>query len=162
MLFQNHFLAHFREYKIPKDFNEEDVEKNREIYESLFAQNYPGKILGKDIRFNELTKEIQDIYAIYNYEYYRIQFEEAAKSFNIAYSYYIVPTGESEHMYWFLDVAREPESEGSENLLLCADVLDPIEKHPHMWEAWVTGKRPRVYDIYDDGFLYGNTYAYYP
>lgn len=159
--FQNHFLANYKEYKIPLYFTEYDMNLNREKFESLFAQTYPGKSLGKDIQFDELSKEVKDAYAIYKYEYYRLRFEESAKSFNIAYSYYIVPTGEPEHMNWFLDIGREPESHGSPYLYLCFDVLDPVKDHPHMWEAWETGVRPKGYDIYDASFQYGNTYAYY-
>ena len=159
--FQNFFIANYKDFKIPKDFDENDVLLNRQIYESMFAKNYPGKTLGKDIEFDELSYDLKKAFALYRYEYYRIKFEQAAKSFNIAYAYYLVPTGEPEHMYWFLDVARDPEEEGSPYLYLCYDVLDPVDKHRCMWEAWETGKRPSGYDIYDETFQYGSTYAYY-
>ena len=162
LFFQDYFIEHHKEYKIPVHFDYEETNLSREKYETLFAQQYPGMVLGKDITFAELSKEVKDAYAIWNYEYYRLTFEEAAKSFNIAYAYYLVPTGEPEHMYWFLDIARDSETiDGEDWLALCLDIHDPVIKHKCMWEAWNTGKRPKGYDIYDDSFEYGMTYAYY-
>ena len=162
LVFQDYFIEHYKEYKIPKDFGLDEINESRELYETLFAQQYPGLVFGKDISFDEVSKEVKDAYAIWNYEYYRWTFEEAAKSFNIAYAYYLVPTGEPEHMYWFLDIARDPsEIYGEDYLYLCIDVHDPVNLHQRMWEAWETGKRPSGYDIYDDSYTYGSTYAYY-
>ena len=162
LVFQDYFIEHYKEYKIPKDFDLEEINESRELYETLFAQQYPGMVFGKDISFEEASKEVKDAYAIWNYEYYRWTFEEAAKSFNIAYAYYLVPTGEPEHMYWFLDIARDPsEIYGEDYLYLCIDVHDPVSLHQRMWEAWETEKRPSGYDVYDDSYTYGSTYAYY-
>lgn len=162
LTFQDYFIEHYKEYKIPVDFDLEETNRSRERYESLLAQYYPGMVLGMDITFEELEKEVKDAYAIWNYEYYRLTFEEAAPSFNIAYSYYLVPTGEPEHMYWFLDIGRDSSDiYGEDYLALCLDIHDPVAQHKRMWEAWETGKRPVGYDIYDDSFTYGSTYAYY-
>ena len=158
---QNYFLAHYKEFKIPVDYGEDEIEESRALYETLRQSQYPGKVIGKDILFEELSDEVKAAHAIYNYEYYRYMFEEATKSFNLAYSYYLVPTGEEGHMYWFLDALRdEVEIDGQKWLALCLDVNDPIsEGHKCMWEAWETGKRPNGYDTYDNE--YGRTYAYY-
>ena len=161
LVFQDYFIEHHKEYHIPKDFALDEINESRELFETLFAQQYPGMVFGNDITFDEVSKEVKDAYAVWNYEYYRWTFEEAAKSFNVAYAYYLVPTGEPEHMYWFLDIARDPVEEGSPDLYLCIDVLDPVAQHKCMWEAWNTGKRPSGYDIYDDSYEYGMTYAYY-
>ena len=156
---QHYFIAHYKEFKIPVDYGEEEIEKSRVRYETLKEAQFPGKVIGKDILYDELSDEVKAAHARYNYEYYRYMFEEAAKSFNVIYTYYLVPTGEPEHVYWFLDAIRDPEEEGSPNLLLCVDIEDDKEHHPRMWEAWDTEKRPEGYDIYDNE--YGKTYAYY-
>ena len=157
---QKYFIAHYKEFKLPINYTEDDIEESRIRYETLREAQFPGKVIGKDIVFEDLSDEVKAAHAIYNYEYYRYMFEEASKSFDITYSYYIVPTGEPEHMYWFLDVVREEkEIDGEKYLLLCDDILDKREKHEHMWEAWDTGKRPFGYDMYDNE--YGKTYAYY-
>ena len=157
---QHYFIAHYKEFKIPMDYGEEEIEKSRVQYETLKAAQFPGKVIGKDIQFDDLSDEVKAAHALYNYEYYRYMFEEAAKSFDIIYAYYLVPTGEKEHVYWFLDAIREPAEEGSPYLLLCDDVLDQVaDGHACMWEAWNTEKRPEGYDTYDNE--YGKTYAYY-
>ena len=162
LVFQDYFIEHYKEYKIPRNFGLDEINESRELYETLFARQYPGMVFGKDISFEEVSKEVKDAYAIWNYEYYRYTFEEAAPSFNIAYSYYLVPTGEPEHMYWFLDIGRDASDiYGEDWLALCLDIHDPVNLHPHMWEAWETERSPSGYDIYDDSYTYGSTYAYY-
>ncbi|MBQ9206252.1 MAG: hypothetical protein IJ158_06010 [Treponema sp.] len=93
---QHYFIAHYKEFKIPVDYGEEEIEQSRMRYETLKEAQFPGKVIGKDILYDELSDEVKAAHAIYNYEYYRYMFEEAAKSFNIIYAYYLVPTGESE------------------------------------------------------------------
>lgn len=91
---QHYFIEHYKEFKIPVDFGEEEIEKSRLLYETLKEEQFPGMVIGKDIQFEELSDQVKAAHAIYNYEYYRYMFEEAAKSFNIIYAYYLVPTGE--------------------------------------------------------------------
>ena len=158
--FHNYFMSRYSELKIELDFDQDSVDRDREIYETLFAKAHPGRILGTDIQFEELSDEIKRAYTIYNWEYYTLLFEETAKAFNIAYAYYIVPTGEPEHMYWPIVNIRESDpSLGEKWMLLNEDVVDPHAEHQRMWEAWETGKRPAGYDTYDN--KYGKTYAYY-
>ncbi len=158
-IYQDYFLNHYQEMEIPIDFNEEDAALAKVEYERLFASKYPGNVLGKDIAFEDLSPEVQMAYAVYKHEEYLLFFEKAAKNFGLAYAYYIVPTGEPLHMYYILDGVRE-EKEGSPGLLkLATDVLEPLEEHGKMWEAWQTGKVPDGYDTYDNE--YGKTYAWY-
>ena len=158
---QKYMLANYKNILIPPDFTEKDIEENRRNFETLFAEQYPGKVLGADIRFDELTDEIKLLYTIYNFEYYTMMFEQAAEAFNIAYAYYLIPTGEGEHMYWFIFNLRETmDVNGKTGLLLCDDVNDLISNgHVCMWKAWNTGKRPSGYDIFDN--QYGKTYTFY-
>ncbi|WP_407428737.1 GGDEF domain-containing protein [Treponema sp.] len=156
---QKYFIPHAHEYKIPMDFNEKNLARDWENFERLYSQKYPGKIIDKDIPFDELSEDVKKAYSLYYYEYYRLFFEKAVKEFNIAYAYYLVPTGEPDHMCWFLEPIREPSAKDNRFLNLCVDVLDEREKYPHMWQAWDTGKRPEGYDTYDN--KYGKTYSYY-
>ena len=76
---QNYFLAHSKEFKIPVNFGEDEIKESRVRYETLRQNQYPGLVIGKDILFEELSDEVKAAHAIYNYEYYRYMFEEAAK-----------------------------------------------------------------------------------
>ena len=159
-MYQAYFVEYHNEMQVPVDFTDADIQAAREAFETRFAAEQPGKVLGQDVTLPELSPELQDAYAVYNHEYYLTLFEKAAATFGLTYAYYIVPTGEKEHMYWVLDAVREERDEsGCINLGL--DVLEPLEKHRRMWEAWNTGMAPSGYDVYDDSYELGKTYAWY-
>lgn len=160
LLFNQYFIKHASEFKIPVDFNWEDVERDRVLYETLFQQQNPGKVLGQTISFDELSDEVKHIFTQYNFEYYRMLFDEVQDTFGIIYAYYLIPTGEKGHMYWVLDAIREPvEIDGGTYMNICIDVPNSEEGFPLMWEAWHSGKSPKGYHIYNN--QYGKTYAYY-
>lgn len=160
--YQEYFVNHYGEMNIPYDFDMEEMLRARSRSEELFAKRYPGLVLGKDVSFQELPEDVQHAYAIYNHEYYLLLFEKAAKTFGLTYCYYIVPTGEELHMYWMLDAVREQKTVNGESYIeLAIDALEPREKHEHMWEAWETGMAPSGYDVYDDSYELGMTYAWY-
>ena len=156
--FQKYFLEHHDEIDIPTDFP--SYLPAMDEYDSLFAKEYPGKTLGVDIKFNELSDKVKKAFATYTYEYWLTTFEKARDSFGIMYTYYLAPTGEDNHMYWMIDAIRDSrEVDGKSYLNLCIDVEEPLEEHQKMWEAWNTGEKPTGYDVYDNE--YGQTYAYY-
>ena len=160
LLFNQYFIEHASEFKIPVDFNWDTVEQDRVRYETLFQQQNPGKVLGQTVSFDELSDELKHIFTQYNFEYYRMLFDEVQDTFGIIYAYYLIPTGEKGHMYWVLDAIREPvEKDGETYMNLCIDVPNSEEGYPLMWEAWYSGKSPRGYHIYNNE--YGKTYAYY-
>lgn len=158
--FQKYFVPRSGEFRIKPDFDQESVERDRALYETLFAQAYPGKALDYDINFDDLPEEIKKIYTIYSYKYYTLMFEEAAKAFNIKYAYYVTPVPDVESMYWTIFNVREPvEIDGEQYLLLNEIIGNTHKNNPQMWEAWDTGKRPKGYKVYNN--KYGKTYAYY-
>ncbi len=158
--FQDYFIPNYEKFKIEMDFNQNTVDNDREIYEKMFAEAFPGKVLGRDVNFSDFSDELKHAYSVYNFEYYTLMFEEAVRAFNIAYTYYIIPTGEKDHFYWSIVSLREAkEIDGKEYLLINDDIDLPQEKFPLLWEAWNTGKRPSGYHVYNNE--YGKTYAYY-
>ncbi len=158
LIYKNFMVENFQKVKVPADFTEADVPKAANAFYSAFAKEYPGKALGVDITLDELSQDVQELYAIYNYEYYTILFEKAREAFGVLYTYLCVPTEEPMHMYYLIDIERiKRESDGFLNT--CNDVFKPLDKHRRMWEAWETGRKPSGYDHYDNE--YGRTYAYY-
>lgn len=157
--FQNYFLLHQDEILVRYDFKD-DYQPEKKKFESLFAENYPGKTLGVNIKFDDLSDDVKKAYAAYRFEYWLNTFEKARDSFGIKYAYYITPTKEDWHMYWLIDNVREEKTiDGIKYIDPCVDVFEVPEKHEKMWEAWNTGKIPKGYDTYDNEF--GKTYAYY-
>ncbi|MBP5167569.1 MAG: diguanylate cyclase, partial [Oscillospiraceae bacterium] len=158
-LYQDYIIENHDRLNIPANFTEDDIQLARAEYETMLAREYPGKVLGIDVEFSELGDELKAAYAVYNHEYYLDLFEKAAEYFNIAYVYYLVPTGEGSHVYHVLDPSRETR-EGSESFIeLCGDEDAPENEHRKMWEAWNTGSAPSGYDSYDNE--YGKTFAWY-
>ena len=119
--YQEYMLENYDKVLIPKDFNTYLPEKHE--FERLFAEKYPGKTLFKDIQFDELSDDVQLAFAKYKHEYWYLTFEEARSAFDVIYTYYVVPTGQKEHMYYVIDAIRDTiEVDGNEYLLLRLDV----------------------------------------
>lgn len=159
LILQDYFMKHKGEMMIRHDFSG-DYAPAKKKYEELFAAQYPGKVLGSTITFEELSPQVQNAYAVYYFEYWLYKFEKARDLFGLKYTYYIVPTEEPLHMVWMLDLIRDKKTVNDVDYIdLGVDVYEPIEEHQKMWEAWNTGKKPKGYDTYDNEF--GKTYAYY-
>ena len=152
-------MANYEKVLVPMDFdgNYRPAQQN---FERLFRTYYPDKIYGVDIKFDELNEEVKLAYATYKYEYWLTVFEQTRDSFNLKYTYYVVPTGEDLHMYYMIDALREENViDGVPYINLCLDVYEEYSEHQKMWEAWNTGHKPQGHDDYDNE--YGKTYAYY-
>ncbi len=156
--YQEFFLQNHKRMNIPLQFH--DYHAAKDEYEELFAFSYPGKVLGKDIRFSELSDDVKMAFAVYMHEYWLTLFESLKKEFDLHYVYYVVPTEEPLHMYYVLDGIRERKEVGGKAFIeLGIDVYEPEEAHRTMWAAWNDGRTPAGYDIYDNA--HGKTYAYY-
>ena len=71
-----------------------------------------------------------------------------------------MPSPKPLHMYWVIDAVREEKIiDGMKCINLCTEVLEPLEEHQKMWQAWNSGSAAMGYDTYDNQF--GKTYAYY-
>ena len=156
-MYQKYLVSNIEEPDIPVEFTEEDARESMRVFEKMFAEAYPGKILGEDVQPEDMPEELRKAYAKACHEHYLLLFEKAAEKFGIAYTYYVVPTGEDLHMYYMLDGVREYREDGFLNL--CDDIYEPLEEHQKMWEAWNTGGMPQGFDSYDNE--YGKTYAWY-
>ncbi|WP_029231052.1 GGDEF domain-containing protein [Butyrivibrio sp. VCB2006] len=159
--YQEIILKYGDEIRIPADYDGEYRPAKVAFYK-LFNETYPGKVMGKDIDYLDMTKEVQILFAIYKQEYWLHAFETTKKNFGAIYAYYVTPTGEDLNMYFVLDAVVEPFTEdGKDYISLNIEAYQDIENHSHMWKAWNTGAYTSGYDVYDNE--YGQTYAcYYP
>ena len=157
--FQNYFLENNEKILIRMDFSG-DYQPAKHKFEKLFAEQYPNKNFGTDIKFDELPENIKLAYTEFYIEYCTNTFEKARDSFGIKYAYYLTPGKEKLHMVWMIDAFREPKTiDGVEYITLGIDVLEEFDAHQKMWTAWESGEEPEGYDTYDNE--YGKTYAYY-
>lgn len=147
------------EINIPVDFNG-DYHPAKIAFYDAFNSQYPGKSLGTDVDYMSMSRALKILFVTYKHEYWLHIFEEAQNSFDVTYTYYVVPTGEYLHMYYMIDAVREPrESDGGKYIDLNIDVEQTMENHAHMWTAWETGAYTPGYDITDNE--YGINYAYF-
>lgn len=159
--YQDYFLEHTRDIRIPIDFGPEERDEAATEFQRAFAEAYPGQVLGEDVDFYELPDELQEMDAVYSHMYYLLLFEQAREDFHVMYTYYITPFGDEPYnMCYVLDALREEyEEDGKKYILVTDDIYEDPEKYQRMWEAWETGLRPSGYDTFDNE--YGKTYAYY-
>ncbi len=159
--YQDYFLKKAETLLVPHDFDSMAVQDARHEYEEALAKDFPGKVLGTDIEFEELSEKTKDAYEIYSHEYYLAAFEKAREMFDLASIYYIVPKNDgSENVVLVLDSVREEKAHNGKKYINLGIAKNyPKEEHERLWEAWNTGKRPSGYDIFES--KKGKTYAYY-
>lgn len=159
--FQEYFMKHRDEIKIPYEGFDMDWHADEKKYEKLLRERYPGMRPGIDIAYTRMDKETREAHAIYRFKYWLHMFWQATETIGAKYVYYIVPSEEPYHMIYVFDVDySDPKIVGEEEVLLLGDeVPHRLDEHEKMWKAWMTGEAPGGYDVYDNE--YGHTYAYY-
>ena len=130
-IYQEYFMAHHDKMDVPVDFDDEDALEARNRYETLFSEQYPGKTLGQDITFAELSPQVQNAFAVYHHERYLLLFEKARDNFDLIYTYYIVPTEEPLVMCYILDAVRELREPSGETI----DLGQMVEEIPALLEG---------------------------
>ena len=154
------YQEHPEEVQIPVDFRA-DLPASEDALKSYIAENYPGKVFGKDVTFKELDEEGQRLYVKYFFEYWFKVFFDAAEDFGLSYVYFIYPESEQDLTmnYMFDPTLETTRTEDGEEILKIGDIVyeDP-EIHEYMWKAWDTGKTQKGFDILDNEF--GHVYTY--
>lgn len=100
--FQNYFLAHGETMRIPADTSSwADAEAE---FFRRFHETYPGRTLEVDMDYSELSDEIMELCAVYNYEYWMNLLLEAMDEFDIEYIYYFTPVDGDHMITYVLDI----------------------------------------------------------
>ena len=155
---RNYFAKHHDEMLVPADFDN-NYKPAREEFEKIFTEEYPGKIYGTDIKFQDLSDRAKSAYVLYRYEYWMSLFRNVQDRFGLAFTYFIYPLDDSNVSYMIDPLPPEKEIEGKKYYSLGEPVFEDPEKYPMMWEAWKTGSAPSGFDVFDNEF--GHNYAYY-
>lgn len=177
ILYQNYYLEHYADVNIPIDADEYLTAQSE--YEELFAKNYPGKAIGVDIEFEDMSEEVKLAHLVYTHLYWLLTFEQARIDFKLPYTYYLVMDEENHNVTYMIDgertsraghlefIKENPEyqpfhhEQGSEAeyMYLHDEYHNDPEKYPVEWAAWKTGEKPEGYQKWANEW--GNTYAYY-
>ncbi len=160
--YQNYYKEHFAEVNIPYDID--NWREPRENYEALFASQYPGKTLGRDIAFAELSPEVQQAWFIYKHVYWLLTFEKARKVYDLPYTYYLYfkqePGAEEYTVVYMIDGERtEKEGSGGAYMYLGDEYQHTPSSVPVEWRTWSTGQKQPDFQVWDNEW--GHTYTYY-
>ena len=161
--YQKYYLEHFAEIDIPFDFDEYHMAQRK--YESLLARDGVKNVDSKNFDFDSFSEEAKMAYLVYIHEYWLLTFENARKTFNLPYTYYLVPKEDIYHMVYMIDGERTAKdangekTEQGEFLYLGDEYYDPPEKYQVQWRTWFTGQRQNDFEVWNNEW--GHTYAYY-
>ena len=160
LLLKSWYKEHPDQVQVPLNFKE-DMPRTQKAFDDYVLANYPGKIYGANLSFDELDFEGQKLFVNYSFEYWFTIFFDAAERFGLSYVYFIYPENESElTMNYMFDPALETTTtpEGKEILQLGYIVYEDPALHKYMWEAWNTGETQNGFDSMDNEF--GHVYTY--
>ena len=135
--------------------------KQKYAFDRAFAEKYLGKSFGREVRFDELTDDLKHLFATYYCEYTTILFEQFRESFNLPYTYFVVPTGNGDDSMYIVGAERFTETgpDEKERLMICDTVPESHTNNPIMWKVWETGRRIDSIDEFNGE--YGVTISYY-
>lgn len=161
--YQDYYMEHFDEVDIPYDFTEYHT-AHQEYESALRNAEYSGRNNGYS-GFDSSAEDVREAYFKYLHEYWILTFENARSSFNLPYTYYLVPKEEIYHMVYMIDGERTHKDEnGSKSdsggfLYLGDEYYDNPVDYAVQWTTWFTGERQNDFEMWDNEW--GHTYAYY-
>ena len=153
----NYYKKHYKEIRIPVDFNEYFSSRNR--FYSEFEKAYPDLSFKIDIKPDEMPEDLQLTYYTFRHEYWLLIFEKARASFGLPYTYFLLPDDETHYTMYMIDGERTEDSEHPGFLYMGDSYFEDPAEHRLLWKTWHDGKR---YDeVYEWNNEWGNTYSYY-
>ena len=162
--YQNYYLQHYADADIPYNFSEYHTALNNFQFVLNNSVNGDSSQLA-NFDFNSLPEDAKMAHFIYMHEYWLLTFENARKSFNLPYTYYLVPDDQAFTMMYMIDgerTHRGPNGEKTDEgdfLYLGDSYYDDPEVYTVQWNSWFSGKRQNDFQVWDNEW--GHTYAYY-
>ena len=159
--YQNYYMNNYQQIDIPYDFSE--YKTAYEEYLKIVNETNPPGYMG--VEFNSYSEDARNAFFIYLHEYWVLTFEKVRATFNLPYTYYLVPREEIYHMVYMIDGERthkgldgEKADEGK-YLYLGDEYFDSPEKYTVQWKTWFTGEKQDDFEVWNNEW--GHTYAYY-
>ena len=166
--YQDFYLKHYDEFNLPID--EEEYLSYQISAERMIIDNYPGKVLGRDIAFEDVETELQMEYYRYYHMYWLLAFEEARIAFDLPYTYYLVMDEENHEVMYMIDGERttpndhlaegETPDPAMDGIMYLGDTYyNGPDEYEIMWKTWETGVKQNGFKEFNNS--YGHTYCYY-
>ncbi|MBP5383370.1 MAG: response regulator [Lachnospiraceae bacterium] len=155
--YQKYYAAHYDTIRIPLDFTECNTARN--AFNRAFNEAYPGQTFKKDVMPEEMSDELQNLYYTYRQEYWILVFEKARTSFDLPYTYFLLPDPETHYTVYMIDGERTEDSEHPGYLYMGDSYYEEPSEHELLWNTWFNARK---YDeVYEWDNEWGNTYSYY-
>ncbi|MBO4375515.1 MAG: response regulator [Lachnospiraceae bacterium] len=155
--YKKYYMDHYGELRIPCDFS--DYTTARDEFYHAFEEAYPGLSFKNDIKPQDLSDDLQLLYYTYRHEYWLLTFEQARKSFELPYTYFLVPDDETLYTMYMIDGERTEDKDHPGFLYMGDSYYEEPADHQLMWNTWHNAKR---YDeVFEWNNEWGNTYSYY-
>lgn len=155
--YKNYYEEHFEDIRIPIDFDNYEDTREKFFYE--FKKTYPDKMFGSDVAIDDLTDDLKNLYFTYYHEYWLLTFEKARESFNLPYTYFLLPDEETKMTVYMIDGERTEDPKHPGYLYMGDSYYEEPVDHPLMWNTWKNGIK--YDDVYEWNNEWGNTYSYY-
>ena len=136
--FQAFVLENRDDMHIPLEASSYTVEKAD--FEKAFAAKYPGQVFEIDVQFRDMDYDLQMLFARYYMIRWILIFEGARESFDIPYTYYMIPVEGTHDVIYFFDVERAPDDFDPSCLYLCDTVEENPEELSSFYATWEAGQ----------------------
>lgn len=157
MSYINFYKEHYKDLRIPVDFTEYYTARNR--FYTEFEKAYPDLSFKIDIQPEEMPEDLQLTFYTFKHEYWLLIFERARESFNLPYTYFLLPDEETHYTMYMIDGERTEDTKHPGYLYLGDSYYEDPDDHELLWNTWKTGKR--YDDVYEWNNEWGHTYSYY-
>ncbi len=157
LAYRDYYMSHYEELRIPCDFNEYNTARRE--FNHAFSEAYPGQTFKADVKPSDLNDELQRLYYTYRHEYWLLTFEQARASFNLPYTYFLVPDESTYYTTYMIDGERTEDKDHPGYLYMGDSYYEEPESHTLLWNTYFNGQK---YDeVYEWDNKWGNTYSYY-
>ena len=155
--YKEYYEEHYKDIRIPCDFTESNTAKD--AFYSAFNKEYPGKTFRADVKPEEMSEELQNLYYTYRQEYWLLTFEQARTSFNLPYTYFLLVDDKTYYTTYMIDGERTEDTEHPGYLYMGDSYYEEPGDHQLLWNTWYNATK--YDDVYEWDNEWGNTYSYY-
>ncbi|MCR5651761.1 MAG: response regulator [Lachnospiraceae bacterium] len=155
--YRDYYLEHYQQIRIPVDFDDDGPAKI--AFYDAFNKTYPDLSFKTDIKPRDMSEDVKLLYYTYLHEHWLLIFEQARSSFDLPYTYFLVPDDETNYTMYMIDGERTEDKDHPGFLYMGDSYYEEPGKHELMWNTYHNGIK--YDDVYEWNNEWGNTYSYY-
>ncbi len=156
--YTEYYMENYDKLRIPYDLHEFNTAYGEFL--AAFEEEYPGRAFMIDIRPQDMTDELKLLFYTYYHEYWLLTFEQARESFDLPYTYFLIPDDETYNVVYMIDGERIPDEEHPGYLYMADTYYNDPSIYELLWRTWATGVKYEN-EIYEWNNKWGHTYSSY-